>query len=64
MVKKTRLLAVAGSVALAMGSVHAQSSVQLYGLMDLSVLSYQTNANAHGKHVISMGRGLAAAASA
>ena len=36
MVQKTRLLAVAGSSALAMGSVHAQSSVQLYGLIDLS----------------------------
>ena len=53
--KKTRLALAAGGSALAMSSVHAQSSVQLYGLMDLSVVSYQTNANADGKHVISMG---------
>ncbi|SMG55453.1 porin [Paraburkholderia susongensis] len=53
--KNTRLLLVAGGSALAMSGAHAQSSVQLYGLMDLSAVSYQTNANASGNHVISMG---------
>ncbi|WP_415120467.1 porin [Paraburkholderia sp.] len=53
--KKTRLLFAAGTGALTMSGAHAQSSVQLYGLMDLSAVSYQTNANADGKHVISMG---------
>lgn len=37
-------------------AAHAQSSVQLYGLMDLSVPSYQTHANAKGDHAIGMGR--------
>ncbi len=55
MVKKSSLLLVASTGVLAVGSAHAQSNVQLYGLMDLSAVSYQTNANADGKHVISMG---------
>jgi predicted porin len=37
--------------------VHAQSSVQLYGLIDLSAPSYQSHADANGKHVIGMGIG-------
>lgn len=34
---------------------HAQSSVQLYGLIDLSVPTYINHADANGKHVIGMG---------
>ena len=39
------------------GSAHAQSSVQLYGLIDLSAPSYQTHADAKGDHVVGMGIG-------
>ena len=43
--------------ALAATGAHAQSSVQLYGLMDLSVPTYITHADANGKHVLGMGNG-------
>lgn len=36
-------------------NAHAQSSVQLYGLIDLSVPTYQSHADANGNHVIGMG---------
>ncbi len=55
--KKTyRTLALTAGALVASGA-HAQSSVQLYGLMDLSVPTYQTHANAKGDHVIGMGIG-------
>ncbi|MCP3722446.1 porin [Paraburkholderia sp. CNPSo 3272] len=41
--------------ALAASGAHAQSSVQLYGLIDLSVPTYQSHADANGNHVIGMG---------
>jgi predicted porin len=41
--------------ACAASNAHAQSSVQLYGLIDLSALAYTTNADAGGNHVIGMG---------
>ncbi|WP_425325522.1 porin [Paraburkholderia sacchari] len=40
---------------LAASGAHAQSSVQLYGLIDLSVPTYRTHADANGNHVIGMG---------
>jgi predicted porin len=43
--------------ALSATSVHAQSSVQLYGLIDLSVPTYQSHADAKGDHVVGMGIG-------
>jgi predicted porin len=43
--------------ALTAAPTHAQSSVQLYGLMDLSVPTYQSHADAKGDHVIGMGIG-------
>ncbi|SKD04393.1 porin [Paraburkholderia hospita] len=43
--------------AMAASSAHAQSSVQLYGLIDLSVPTYQSHADANGNHVIGMGIG-------
>ena len=43
--------------AMAASSAHAQSNVQLYGLMDLSVPTYQSHADANGNHVIGMGIG-------
>jgi predicted porin len=43
--------------ALAAASAHAQSNVQFYGLIDLSVPTYQSHANANGDHVIGMGLG-------
>lgn len=43
--------------AVAASSAHAQSSVQLYGLIDLSVPTYQSHADANGNHVIGMGIG-------
>ncbi|MFP3610271.1 porin [Paraburkholderia sp. SIMBA_050] len=49
-------LAVAATVFGASGA-YAQSSVQLYGLMDLSVPTYQSHADANGNHVIGMGIG-------
>ncbi|MGF6935976.1 putative porin [Paraburkholderia sp. UCT70] len=56
MKKKYLTLAIAAS-ALGATAAHAQSSVQLYGLMDLSVPTYQTHADANGNHVIGMGIG-------
>ncbi|MEC5408592.1 porin, partial [Paraburkholderia sp. MPAMCS5] len=47
-------LAVAAAAFGASGA-YAQSSVQLYGLMDLSVPTYRTHADANGNHVIGMG---------
>ena len=41
--------------AMAASSAHAQSNVQLYGLMDLSVPTYQSHADANGNHVIGIG---------
>src|SRR5690242_5482226 len=55
MVKKTGWTLVVAAGALVAGSAHAQSSVQLYGLMDMSVPTYITHANANGDHVIGMG---------
>ncbi len=53
--KKTyRTLALTAGALVATGA-HAQSSVQLYGLMDLSVPTYITHADANGKHVLGMG---------
>jgi predicted porin len=53
--KKTyRTLALTAGALVASGA-HAQSSVQLYGLMDLSVPTYITHANAKGDHVLGMG---------
>src|SRR5579863_1809834 len=52
--QKYLTLAVAAG-ALASSGAHAQSSVQLYGLIDLSAVAYTTNADAAGKHVIGMG---------
>jgi predicted porin len=52
--QKYLTLAVAAG-ALASSGAHAQSSVQLYGLIDLSALAYTTNADTAGKHVIGMG---------
>ena len=54
--KKSHLLAV-GIGALAGANAHAQSSVTLYGLIDLSAPSYQTHADAKGDHVVGMGVG-------
>jgi predicted porin len=63
--KRYLTLAVAASVCGAAGA-HAQSSVQLYGLMDLSFPTYRTHADTNGNHVIAwvmtVNRGLAAAA--
>ncbi|WP_408488415.1 porin, partial [Paraburkholderia strydomiana] len=52
--KRYLTLAVAAGVCQATGA-HAQSSVQLYGLMDLSFPTYRTHADANGNHVIGMG---------
>ncbi|QCP48536.1 porin [Trinickia violacea] len=41
--------------AFAASNAHAQSSVQLYGLIDLSAVAYTTNADKAGNHVIGMG---------
>ncbi|SEA04042.1 MAG: porin [Paraburkholderia sp.] len=54
MKKKYLTLAIAAS-ALGATAAHAQSSVQLYGLMDLSFPSYRTHADANGNHAIGMG---------
>ncbi len=55
-VKKTyRTLAIAAGALTAASAAHAQSNVQLYGLMDLSVPTYRTHADANGKHFIGMG---------
>ncbi|MGF6754383.1 porin [Paraburkholderia sp. GAS42] len=54
MKKKYLALAVTAGAFAATGA-HAQSSVQLYGLMDLSVPTYRTHADANGNHVIGMG---------
>lgn len=43
--------------ALAAAGAHAQSSVQLYGLIDLSMPTYQSHADASGNHVVGMGVG-------
>ncbi len=56
MKKKYLALAVTAGAFAATGA-HAQSSVQLYGLIDLSVPTYQSHANANGDHVIGMGIG-------
>ncbi|KND59460.1 Outer membrane porin protein 32 precursor [Candidatus Burkholderia verschuerenii] len=53
---KTRHIAFAAAALLA-GSAHAQSSVQLYWLLDLSVPSYITHADDAGNHVVGMGNG-------
>jgi predicted porin len=53
---KTRHIAFAAAV-MSAGSAHAQSSVQLYGLLDLSVPSYITHADDAGNHVVGMGNG-------
>ncbi|MBO7778305.1 porin [Burkholderia pseudomallei] len=45
------------TAACAAPQAHAQSSVQLYGLIDLSVPTYRSHANAKGDHVIGMGLG-------
>ncbi|MBN3852061.1 porin [Paraburkholderia sp. Ac-20340] len=55
--KKQHLALTVAAGALAAGSAHAQSSVQLYGLLDLSVPTYQTHADAAGNHVVGMGLG-------
>jgi predicted porin len=47
----------ASAAAMAAGNAHAQSSVQLYGLIDLSVPTYQSHADAKGNHVVGMGLG-------
>lgn len=53
--KKTyRTLALTAGALVATGA-HAQSNVQLYGLMDLSVPTYITHANANGDHKLGMG---------
>ncbi|WP_367277838.1 porin [Paraburkholderia sp.] len=54
MKQKYLALAVAAGAFSASGA-HAQSSVQLYGLIDLSAVAYTTNADAAGNHVIGMG---------
>jgi predicted porin len=56
-VKKTYMVLAASAGTLIAGSAHAQSSVQLYGLIDLSAPSYQTHADAKGDHVVGMGVG-------
>jgi predicted porin len=56
-VKKSYMVLAASAGTLIAGSVHAQSSVQLYGLIDLSAPSYQTHADAKGDHVVGMGVG-------
>ncbi|MEX3955319.1 porin [Trinickia sp. EG282A] len=57
-VKKTyRTLAVAAGALAAAGAAHAQSSVQLYGLIDMSFPTYQSHADAKGNHVVGMGIG-------
>ena len=55
--KKTYMVLAASAGTLIAGSAHAQSSVQLYGLVDLSAPSYQTHADAKGDHVVGMGIG-------
>lgn len=55
MVKKTGWTCVVAAGVLAAGGAHAQSSVQLYGLLDMSVPTYITHANANGDHVVGMG---------
>ncbi|TDN63240.1 porin [Paraburkholderia sp. BL10I2N1] len=55
--KKKYLALTVTAGAFAATGAHAQSSVQLYGLMDLSVPTYQSHANANGDHVIGMGIG-------
>ena len=55
MMKKNVWTLAAAVGALAAGSAHAQSSVQLYGLLDMSFPTYITHANANGDHVIGMG---------
>jgi predicted porin len=47
----------ASAAAMAAGNAHAQSSVQLYGLIDLSVPTYQSHADTKGNHVVGMGLG-------
>jgi predicted porin len=50
-----RTLAIAAGALAAASGAHAQSSVQLYGLMDLSFPTYITHADAKGNHLIGMG---------
>ena len=52
-----RQLLCAGLSVLAVGNAHAQSSVQLYGLIDLSAPTYVTHADPNGNHVVGMGVG-------
>ncbi|MFX1676302.1 porin [Paraburkholderia sp. A2WS-5] len=53
--KKKHLAFAMAAGTLAASGAHAQSSVQLYGLIDLSVPTYRTHADANGNHVIGMG---------
>lgn len=55
--KHLTLAVCALAAACAASGAHAQSSVTLYGLLDLSVPSYQSHADAQGHHVIGMGVG-------
>ena len=50
-----RTLAIAAGALAAASGAHAQSNVQLYGLMDLSFPTYITHADAKGNHLIGMG---------
>ncbi|WP_425394112.1 porin [Burkholderia singularis] len=53
---KRQYLAISvAAAACATPHAYAQSSVQLYGLIDLSALTYQSHANANGNHMIGMG---------
>jgi predicted porin len=55
---KIRYLTLAIALGLAAGKgAYAQSSVQLYGLLDLSVPTYITHADDAGNHVVGMGNG-------
>ncbi|WP_173819584.1 porin [Paraburkholderia piptadeniae] len=53
--KKRHLTLALASGAIAATGAHAQSSVQLYGLIDLSVPTYVTHADEKGDHVVGMG---------
>ncbi|GBH25179.1 porin [Burkholderia vietnamiensis] len=55
MKRTTLALSIAATGLCAGTHAHAQSSVQLYGLMDLSFPTYRTHADANGNHVIGMG---------
>lgn len=55
--KKTYQALTFAAGAFAATGAHAQSSVQLYGLIDLSVPTYVSHAGTNGGHVIGMGVG-------